>query len=85
MLKEKVEVLHRDFRPLRYAFKAIEAAKPVKEDIEKVCVELRAIIEGGELAAVDQEIRTAITSVYNIFESASKGLKAESVVALFDY
>ena len=84
MLKEKVAALHQSFMPLRQAYLAIELATPVKRNIEEVCRELKSIIDSGELNTVDEEIKTAITSVYTIFESASKGLQHEAVAALFE-
>ena len=83
MLGEKVTALHKDFDAMRYSYEAIKIAIPAKEAIDKACEELREILDGGKLADADGEIKTAIASVYSIFERASKGLSDESVAALF--
>lgn len=83
MLEDKMKALHTDFTPLEQAHKAIRIAKPVKEAIQKGCVDLKAALESSEFAAVDAEIKAALTSVYRIFETASNGLNDASVAPLF--
>jgi len=83
MLKEKVDTLHANFAPLQLTYEAILAMKPAKIAVEEACEKLKPFIAAGTSAAVDPEVRTAIVSVYNTLEVASKGLNDPSVVALF--
>lgn len=82
MLHEKVKKLRKDYVLLRLVYKAMAAAKPAEEAIEIACASIKAILDGGELVSIDEEVKTAIVSVYNILETANKGLKTESVAAL---
>lgn len=83
MLGEKVLALQKEFTPLEQAYKAIKIVKPVNEAIQKGCVDLKAVLESSEFAAVDEEIKTALTSVYRILETASEGLNDASIAPLF--
>lgn len=82
MLDEKMKMLS-DLRPLELAKEAIGIAKPIKGAIEEGCEKLKKILESSEFSAVDGEIKTALTSVYHILETAGNGLSDTSVVALF--
>ena len=84
MLSEKMVTFHKDFDALAYVYEVIKIAKPLKCEIEDACEKLKTIIDGGMLVSVDEEIRTAILSVYKILRTASSGLSDESVSALFE-
>ena len=82
-LSEQMAAYHTGFDALKQIHYALEAAMPAKCAIEEACKRLKSIIDEGKLVAVNEEIKTAILSVYNILETADNGLKDESVAALF--
>ncbi len=84
MLSEKMEALHKVHKPMHQIYMAIEAMEPAKRDVREACKKLKAILDAGELVAVDDEIRLAITTAYKTLEAANSGLNDPIVAGLFN-
>jgi len=84
MLAEKMKDFHDSYELIKLIHLLLEATYPAKDAIVAACKRLKVIIDSDEFAAVDEEVRTAFTSVYNILETALSGLNDESVSSLFN-
>lgn len=79
MLKEKVEALRGLYKSLMHAHESVETINEVHDEIKRACKNLKAAIDSNCLTTVDAEIQTAISTAYQILETAKVGLENESV------
>lgn len=84
MLSEKVANLQKNVEILTKVDAIIKKAKPIVKGMEEVRVELSNFLTDAGNSTLDLEIKTAIESVKQIFESACNGLQDQSVSALFN-
>lgn len=85
MLSDKLKVLESSVASLEQISAVVTIAGPVKDHAAKARDELRNIVNSDGFASVDEEVKAAIVTVCNAFETLCRGLEEECVAPLFGY
>ena len=83
MLSDKMATMQKNLEIMTKVNEIIVNIKPLVSNMKEAYETLNSFLESSDLNTMDVELKTAIVSICNIFESAYKGLEDESVSALF--